>query len=139
MGRKRIIELKDYLVVKPKKDRIDESDKHKKVRCIIYINEELFNFLGVVELKDIYGKATSNSTNKCRSLLTGTKHGKTIQIITDGEGKELYKNSYQITVPESYPVAFVRQWLHEINNNINAPCHKKLRYVKIKNGWRYFI
>lgn len=132
------IQLKEYKVRKKAIAGVAQPG-HNTVQCIVHVSQDLADFLAV----DSYSpppqtpKPRPNPVNvqNYANYATGTFHGKTVYIITDGTGGSVYKKSYQMQIPSNYPIEFLKQFL----DGRQVVTSNAMEYVKIRNGKRYPI
>lgn len=136
MASKVPIRLRDYKVRKPL-DEQTSSDKYNTLQCIINVSTDLADFLNVSAYVPPPNapKPRPNPVNVTTydAYSTGTYHGKTVFIITDGEGGDTYKKMYQMQLPNAYPIQFLKEFLEDRQSNTG----NAIKYVKIRNGRRY--
>lgn len=145
MASKVPIQLKEYKVRKGRVNGVPQTG-HKVVQCIVNVSSDLASYLGVeaYEFPENEGTKVPNPVNVTTyaAYSTGTYHGKTVYIITDGEADSsddgdipLYKKTYQMQIPSNYPVQFLLDFLKDRQSSTS----NTMRYVKIRNGRRFPI
>ena len=136
MASKVPIQLKEYKVRKKPINGVPQAG-YDTIQCIVNVSADLADYLGVdaYEFPPTAGKPVEDPVNVTNygNYATGTYHGKTVFIITDGEGGATYKKTYQMQLPNNYPIEFLKQFLE----SRQSATSNTMRYVKIRNGRRY--
>lgn len=143
MASKVPIKLKDYKVRKKPKNGVPQAG-YDTIQCIVNVSPDLADYLGLeaYTFPPSEGENIPNPVNvtKYGSYSTGTYHGRTCIIITDGQGGVpgsvgYYKKTYHLQIPANYPITFLKDFLY----SRQLATSNTMKYVKVANGRRFPI